>query len=149
LIGEGQQREELETLAAREGIDNFIRLGLMPKKDLVPYVQHAMVALVPLKGTPVLNTSSPNKFFESLAAGVPVIQNTNGWMKQFLEDHQVGFTLDPDDSTALADLLIELDAKRELLKDMGGLAKLVATREFDKNILADKMLKAIEQLPKT
>lgn len=147
LVGEGQQREELESLASREGVDNFIRLELMPKKDLVPYVQHAMVSLVPLKGTPVLNTSSPNKFFESLAAGVPLIQNTSGWMKQFLEDHQVGFTLAPDDSKALADLLIDLDAKPELLSEMGELAKIVAIKEFDKNILAAKMLKAIEQLP--
>src|SRR5690606_26910079 len=68
LIGEGQQREELEQLALREGTSNFIRLGLMPKNDLVAYVQHAFVSLVPLKGTPVLDTSSPNKFFESLAA---------------------------------------------------------------------------------
>jgi glycosyltransferase involved in cell wall biosynthesis len=149
LVGEGQQREELEALAKAEGVDNFVRLGLMPKKDLVPYVQHAMVSLVPLKGTPVLNTSSPNKFFESLAAGVPVIQNTDGWMKQFLEEHKVGFTLDPDDSKALADLLIELDAKSELIKDMGALAKLVAIKEFDKNKLAEKMLKAIEQLQTT
>src|SRR5690606_8256706 len=76
LIGEGQQREELEELAQREGTSNLIRLGLMPKNDLVAYVQHASVSLVPLKGTPVLDTSAINKFLESLAAWVPIIQNT-------------------------------------------------------------------------
>src|SRR5690606_37031361 len=59
LIGEGQQREELEELAKKEGVTNFIRLGLMPKNDLVGYVQNAFVSLVPLKGSPVLDTSSP------------------------------------------------------------------------------------------
>ena len=116
----------------------------MPKNELVPYVQKAMVSLVPLKGTPVLNTSSPNKFFESLAAGVPVIQNTNGWMKAFLEKHQVGFTLEPDDHEGLARLLIALDQKPEVLAEMGERAKKVAAMEFDKNVLAKKMLKAIE-----
>src|SRR5690606_1430117 len=108
LIGEGQQREELEALASKEGIDNFIRLGLMPKSDLVGYVQNAFVSLVPLKGTPVLDTSSPNKFFESLAAGVPVIQNTPGWMKDFLTEHEIGLTLDPNDPQQLANALIEM-----------------------------------------
>src|SRR5690606_39043735 len=119
LIGEGQLREELERRAAEEGIDNFIRLELMPKKDLVAYVQQSMVSLVPLKGTPVLDTSSPNKFFESLAAGVPVIQNTNGWMKDFLERHNVGFTIAPNDAVGLAELLIRLCDDSQTVKDMG------------------------------
>src|SRR5690606_11809373 len=109
LIGEGQWREELIAKAAAEGIDNFIRLGLMPKRELTAYVKNALVSLVPLKGTPVLDTSSPNKFFESLAASVPVIQNTKGWMMDFLDKYQVGFTLDPDDPKALAEKLIWMD----------------------------------------
>src|SRR5690606_32412168 len=108
LIGEGQQREELEDLAKKEGICNFIRIGLMPKNELVSYVQNAFVSLVPLKGTPVLDTSSPNKFFESLAAGIPVIQNTNGWMKEFLKQHEVGYTLNPNDPKQLAEKLIQM-----------------------------------------
>lgn len=148
LVGEGQQREELEFLAKKEGTDNFVRLGLMPKKELVPYVQHAMISLVPLKGTPVLNTSSPNKFFESLAAGVPVIQNTTGWMKDFLEEHELGFTVDPNNAEALAKLLIELDEKSEALDHMGKKAKKIAAVEFDKNILAKKMLTAILEVGK-
>src|SRR5690606_33689730 len=75
LIGEGQQREELEELAKKDNVHNFIRLGLMSKYLLVSYIQNAFVSLVPLKGSPILDTSSPNKFFESLAAGIPVIQN--------------------------------------------------------------------------
>lgn len=146
LIGEGQERELLETMANSEGVDNFIRLGLMPKKDLVAYVQHAMVSLVPLKGTPVLNTSSPNKFFESLAAGIPVVQNTTGWMKDFLLENKVGFTVNPDDAQELAALLIELDANPEKLKTMGQQAAAIARTEFDKDVLALKMLKALEQL---
>lgn len=140
LVGEGQQREELVKEAEELGLSNFIHLGLMPKSELVPLVQHALVSLVPLKGTPVLDTSSPNKFFESLAAGVPVIQNTNGWMKDFLDEHNVGFTLDPNDPQALAELLIHLDKKPEQRKVMGEKAKKLAAAQFDKKILAQKML---------
>src|SRR5690606_20205723 len=108
LIGEGQQREELEKLARVENLTNFIRFGLMSKKELVAYVQNAFVSLVPLKGTPVLDTSSPNKFFESLAAGVPVIQNTQGWMKDFLTEHEIGLTLDSNYLQQLTNALIEM-----------------------------------------
>lgn len=144
LVGEGQQREELEKLADVEGVDNFIRLGLMPKQELVGYIQHALVSLVPLKGTPVLDTSSPNKFFESLAAGVPVIQNTNGWMRVFLEEHQVGITLPADEPMELADTLIRLKDNPHVVEEMGKKSFLVAREFFDKDYLAKKMLTVLE-----
>ncbi|WP_160069581.1 glycosyltransferase family 4 protein [Sphingobacterium bovisgrunnientis] len=144
LIGEGQQREELEQKAMREGVTNFIRMGLMPKDQLVSYVQHAFVSLVPLKGTPILDTSSPNKFFESLAAGVPIIQTTNGWMKEFLNQHRVGFTVDPNNPKLLALKLIELKDNSENTAEIGNNALIVAKRYFDKKYLASKMLDALK-----
>src|SRR5690606_10262243 len=140
LIGEGQLREKLEQQAADEGITNFIRLGLMPKDEMVTFVQQSLVSLVPLKGKPVLDTSSPNKFFESLAAGVPVVQNTKGWMKEFLDLHNVGFTIAPEDPRGLAELLIRLCDDGETLREMGYRGKALAKRYFDKDVLSSKML---------
>jgi len=145
LIGEGQQRQELVELANKERIDNFVRLGLMPKNELIAYIQHAFVSLVPLKGTPVLDTSSPNKFFESLAAGVPVIQNTQGWMKDFLDEFKVGFTLDPNDPEQLANKLIWMKDNPAETFEMGQNGLFVAKRFFDKDYLAKKMLNILKE----
>lgn len=143
IIGEGQQRELIEDEIQKHNLKTILVWGLMPKDRLVGYVQNAMVSLVPLKGTPVLDTSSPNKFFESLAAGVPVVQNTQGWMKDFLANYQIGYTLDPNDPRQLADKLIELDQKQEELKGMGIRASQIAAEQFDKDFLANKMLNGI------
>jgi len=143
LAGDGQQKETLAKRAEEEGISNFILLGLVPKHLLVGLIQNALVSLVPLKGAKVLDTSSPNKFFESLAAGVPVVQNTNGWMKDYLAENNVGFTLDPDDPSSLADLLIKLHDDPGIVKEMGARAKMLAARDFDKDILADRMLEVL------
>jgi len=143
LAGDGQQKGTLAKRAEEEGISNFILLGLVPKNHLVGLIQNALVSLVPLKGTKVLDTSSPNKFFESLAAGVPVVQNTNGWMKDYLAENNVGFTLDPDDPSSLADLLIKLHDDPGIVKEMGARARMLAARDFDKDILADRMLEVL------
>jgi glycosyltransferase involved in cell wall biosynthesis len=143
IIGDGQQRELIESEIKKHQLVTIIVWGLMPKESLVGYIQHAMVSLVPLKGTPVLDTSSPNKFFESLAAGIPVVQNTQGWMKDFLEQYQIGFTLDPNDPVQLAEMLIELDYKQDMLREMGARASEIAANQFDKDFLANKMLEAI------
>lgn len=146
LVGEGQQREELEALAAEGGIDNFLLWDLVPKEELVPLVQGALVSLVPLNRTPILDTSSPNKLFESLAAGVPVIQNTKGWMRDLLADNVIGYTLDPDDPEALADLLIELDGDPVRVGMLGENAARTAIAQFDKKKLAQDLLKAMEAI---
>lgn len=143
MVGEGQQREELVELAHQNGVNNFVRLGLMPKNDLIAYIQHSFVSLVPLKGTPVLDTSSPNKFFESLAAGIPVIQNTEGWMMDFLNEHKVGYTLDPNDPEQLADTLVQMKDNQLDTAEMGRNGLIVAKKYFDKDFLADKMLKML------
>jgi glycosyltransferase involved in cell wall biosynthesis len=143
LVGDGQQRELIEKEIRSHELDNLVIWGLMPKEKLVGLIQNSMVSLIPLKGTPVLDTSSPNKFFESLAAGIPVVQNTQGWMKDFLREHQLGFTLNPNDPQELADKLIELDSESELLASMGEKAKLIAADQFDKDYLANKMLEGI------
>nr|WP_287938004.1 glycosyltransferase family 4 protein [Algoriphagus sp.] len=143
LIGEGQQRELIQREVQKHQLDNFLIWGLMPKEQLVGLIQNAVVSLVPLKGTPVLDTSSPNKFFESLAAGVPVVQTTNGWMKEYLECHEVGFTLDPNESDSLVDFVLSLPEKEQELIQMGLRAKELASKEFSTEFLSQKMLEGI------
>ncbi len=146
LIGDGQLREELMARKIREGLTNLVFVPLMPKRQLVGFIQQSLISLVPLANKPVLVTSSPNKFYESLAAGVPVIQTTNGWMKDFVETYQVGYTVDPDDPEALAVCLMELEQKADQLKEMESRCKSVAAEHFDKQLLAGRMLSEIEKL---
>lgn len=143
LVGEGQQRELIEKEIKNFQLNNLLVWGLMPKDELVGLIQNAVVSLVPLKGTPIWDTSSPNKFFESLAAGVPVVQTTKGWMKDYLEAHEIGFTLDPNSSQSLVDFVESLSEKEELLEKMGQTAKELAVKEFSTNYLSQKMLEGI------
>ena len=146
LVGDGQLKEKLAEKTREEGLDNFILLGLVPKKTLATYVQHSLVSLVPLKGTPILDTSSPNKLFESMAAGVPVIQNTKGWIRTFLDANRCGFTVDADDPRELVDTLEKLADTPGLREEMGARGRELAFREFDKDILSMRMLDAIEKV---
>jgi glycosyltransferase involved in cell wall biosynthesis len=143
LVGDGQQKQMILDEKKKYDLDNLIILDLMPKSKLIPLIQSSMVSLVPLKDKPILASSSPNKFFESLASGVPIIQNTQGWMKTFLNDNKVGYTIDGNDHKSLVALLIYLSKlPNEELIFMRARCLEIAS-QFDKNILADKMLSKI------
>lgn len=146
IVGDGQLREEFLRIKESEGLDSLILHGLIPKTDLVGLIQNGLASLVPLANTPVLDTSSPNKFFESLAAGIPVIQNTHGWMKDFLETHQVGFTINHDDAAGLVAHLTALKNHPNQYSDMALKAKDIAKQEFDKSVLAARFLDSLEKL---
>ncbi|PID70918.1 MAG: glycosyltransferase WbuB [Flavobacteriales bacterium] len=141
LVGDGQQKEEL--VKKSKGIKNIHFLGLMPKDELVNFVKNAFVSLIPLNNTPMLATSSPNKLFESMAAAVPVIQTTNGWMKTMLKQAKAGFSVSSSDENELMEKLIFLVDNSDLALEMGANAYNYAKNNFDKDILAKRMLDEI------
>jgi glycosyltransferase involved in cell wall biosynthesis len=146
LIGDGQLKNKLINLANENNVTNFLVWDLIPKKNLVALIQNSLVSLVPLSGSPILDTSSPNKFFESIAAGVPIIQNTNGWMKDFLQFHNAGFTLNPNSPNDLADKLIELDNNIDYRVSSIDRLKKIAADNFNKNTLALDFLNELEKI---
>ncbi len=146
LIGEGQLKYQLKVRVRQENILNVIFLDLMPKTALVGYVQNALASVIPLKPLPVFDTSSPNKLFESMAAGVPVIQTTQGWIKDFIQEQEVGFTVDGNDPSQLAEKLIFLKDNPEVATKMGRLSFEAAIQFFDKDNLAAKMLGIIKSV---
>lgn len=140
LVGDGQLKASLQEQVARDGLTNVFFFDLMPKLELVTLIQHSYVSLVPLRGTPVLDTSSPNKLYESLAAGLPVIQNTRGWIRDLLADNDCGFTVDADDETELADVLIALADDPDEAQRLGANGRALAEAEFDQDILSARYL---------
>ena len=146
LIGDGQWRERLEQDSKE--VVTFTMLPIMPKTELVAWVRQAMVMLVPLRGTPVLDTSSPNKLFEALAAGTPVIQTTQGWLKDLLDTHAVGYTVDADSPEELAQRLVEMADHPALTEEMGRKARGLAEQEFNRAHLSDRMLQVLQNAKK-
>jgi glycosyltransferase involved in cell wall biosynthesis len=143
LIGDGKEKDCLLNEASRQSLDNFKIFPLMSKTELVQLVQNSFISIVPLKGTPILDTSSPNKLFESLASGIPVIQNTKGWISDMLKDNNLGFTVDADDPKELVEKLIYLKDNTNIYNTMCNNCKSYALKNFDKTVLAKRMLNAI------
>jgi glycosyltransferase involved in cell wall biosynthesis len=143
FIGDGQLKSYLEGRKESENIDNLVFLPLMPKTELVGFIQNAMVSLVPLANTPVLATSSPNKLFESLAAGVPIVITTQGWMREFAEREKVGVYVNPDSCKDLYEVLVS--AEDIVLRDREFYIE-VARKHFDKKKLAQAFLEEVKSI---
>jgi glycosyltransferase involved in cell wall biosynthesis len=144
LIGEGVERKELEDRKENERLDNVVFLGLLPKTALPPWVQNSLATLFTTLHNPVQNASSPNKVFDSFAAGTPVIQTTTGWLFDLFSRERCGVNVPPDDAEALADAMLLLADYENLRRELAANAMRLAYTEFDRDRLAADYLTALQ-----
>ena len=143
LIGDGREREELEEEVRAKGLTNVHFLGPFPKTEVARWVVTASCMLLPVLPLPFLDTASPNKLFDAFAAGIPVVQTTQGWIKNLLETEGCGITVPPNDAQAMANAIIRLVDDPDFRGEMAGNARRVAREQFDRDLLAVRMLDAL------
>jgi glycosyltransferase involved in cell wall biosynthesis len=145
-VGEGNQRQLLSERVRKEGLDNLVLLPPVPREELPALVAASDVTLTVFDPHPVLALNSPNKFFDSLAAGKPVVVNVDGWLRRLVEENSAGVYVPAGNAEALADRLVELSRDPGRVQTMGANARDLAEREFARDVLADRLVEHLEQL---
>lgn len=143
LIGDGRERRILEERANRLKLQQVHFLGQMPKKDVMTWLRAACCALFVCKDVPFLATASPNKLFDAFAAGVPVVQTTQGWIKELLDREECGITVPPGDPAALAEAVLKVVRDPALRQKLARNSTRVARDLFDCDLLAGKMRRVL------
>lgn len=145
LIGQGKLKAGLQGRAAREGLDNVVFHNPVNKIRLAGLMAATDVGLQILSNVPAFYYgTSPNKFFDYISAGLPVLNNYPGWLAELIEQHRCGFAVPPDDPAAFADALETAASDRAALKAMGQRGRALAVTEFSRAILADRWVDWVE-----
>jgi glycosyltransferase involved in cell wall biosynthesis len=139
LMGDGKRRAEL----TREAPPNVeFRRG--DKQDVAQLAAESAACLTLFKDVPVLATNSPNKLFDTFAAGRPAIVNMDGWMRELVEQNEAGLYARAGDAADLAGRIAWLRDHPEDAARMGANARALAEREFGRDELAARALAVLE-----
>lgn len=139
LVGDGLLKPGLVERARRDGLDNVIFHDPVDKVRLSGLMASADLGLQCLANVPAFYYgTSPNKFFDYIAAGLPVLNNYPGWLAGMIAEHDCGFAVAPDDPAAFADALERAADDRPALRRMGGNGARLARERFDRSRLADE-----------
>jgi Glycosyltransferase len=145
LVGDGKLKPHLQARARAEGLDNVVFLDPIPKDRLAGLMAATDVGLQILDNVPAFYYgTSPNKFFDYIAAGLPVLINYPGWLAELVVERRCGFAVRPADPTAFADALVQAAADRPALEQMGARAQALAREAFDRRLLADRFVDVLE-----
>jgi glycosyltransferase involved in cell wall biosynthesis len=145
LIGDGKERIELEELASSLVLKNIHFLGQTSKENVMRWLTNCHISLLTVKNVPFLDTASPNKIFDAFAAGIPIIQNTQGWIKDYIAEKQCGLTVPKSDPKAMANAVVKLLDEPGLWQKMSQNSNKAGREDFDRDKLSKIMLDAIYQ----
>jgi glycosyltransferase involved in cell wall biosynthesis len=144
LQGEGKRRPALEAEVRRLGLENVVLLPAGDKASAARLAAASDACLTVFKDVPVLATNSPNKLFDTFAAGRAAIVNTAGWQRELVEEHDAGLFARPGDPADLAAQVTRLRDDRALARRMGVNARRLAETRFDRRLLAGQLLEVLE-----
>ena len=140
LHGDGKERQMLESRCAAEGLSNVIFSDLVAGKGAIAQLAAAAnVCMTIYKNLPILYTCSPNKMFDSLAAGKPVLVNMPGWLQKLVEQNDAGVFVEPDNPIDFADKVLFLRDNPELCTEYGRNARQLAEDQFARQKLAQQL----------
>lgn len=107
FMGRGPLAPNLRALAADPALEGRLHvLDAVPPEDLAAWVHGADVAVMPIQPSSLSHRlSTPNKLFEALGAGVPVVASDFPPMRRIViddPDGPLGAVCDPTDPVAIA-----------------------------------------------
>lgn len=144
FVGDGKKKAHLLQRAAKEQLDNCIFLSPVPKKELVCYLQAADIGMMLLDNIPAFYYgTSPNKFFDYISVGMPILNNYPGWLAEMIEENNLGKVIPPENPKLFAEALIVISNDRDNLKIMGANARRFAEENFNRKNLAEKFTEAL------
>lgn len=139
LVGDGMQKKPLIASAQQLELTNVVFHEPVNKNKLAALMASADIGLQILANIPAFYYgTSPNKFFDYIAAGLPVLNNYPGWLADSITDRKCGFAVPPENPSAFADALEYAADHRNELKEMGVNAQQLAREQFNREDLSQK-----------
>ena len=140
LVGDGSEKTSLKQAVEAHGLRNrVIFLDPVGKRELASLLKGADLGIQCLKNVEAFyDGTSPNKFFDYIASGLPVLVNYPGWIAELVEANNCGWAVAPDEPARIADALQEAASSPAIAAERGKAALELGRREFDREMLSEE-----------
>lgn len=148
MIGDGSAKEKVRQIQRDLQLENVYLFDPVQKKK-IPHILAAADGGIILHGiSPTYReTAAPNKLFDYMASGLPIIFNFEGPMKDLIVQHRAGYYVDHHCPEDLCNTLINLATNPEECRVAGDNARILAEESFDQKKMAEAFVKALTQWP--
>jgi len=146
LLGSGKEKPRLQQEARDKALDNVLFLPPVPKVEMRAALAAANVCLAILKPVELYKTTYPNKVFDYMAAGNPVLLAIDGVIRQVVEEAEAGIAVPPGDPAAIAEAIHELTLNPVKCRKMGMNGRKLIESRFRRSDLANEFITLLESM---
>jgi glycosyltransferase involved in cell wall biosynthesis len=144
LVGDGPESGKLRAQLSQSELDNFHLLGRIPKSTVRTFLLQMDALAITWRCSPLYRFGvSPNKLFDYMLAGKPILQACEA-SNDLVAEADCGFTVPPEDPAAFAKAILrlrELPARER--ERLGENAQRFVIHNHDYRILARRFLEAV------
>lgn len=110
IVGDGSYKPTLENDVITQGLEDYFTFtGYVNYKEIPKILSDNDFGFVSLLDYDIYNRTLPAKVQSYMTHGIPIIAAANGETPRVIKDAQCGYSVDSNDSQALADLILDLN----------------------------------------
>ncbi len=144
LLGDGKEKPRLVQQAVEMQLENVLFLPPVPKSEMAGALAGADACLGILKPVEEYKTTYPNKVFDYMAAGRPVVLAINGVIRKVVDAAGCGIFSPPGEAGALAEAIIQLANDPAKSRSMGLAGRKYLEEHFNREEMAGKLMAILE-----
>lgn len=141
LAGEGTKSQKLRELAS--GLDNVIFPGWLSQEDISILLSHSVAGLTAYREEALQGL--PNKFFEYMCHGLPIVNSLKGEASSVIEVNQIGRNYVSGNPQSLAASILEICADQKKRRQMSLSAKLAFQSKYSEDVTTEAFLSLINR----
>src|SRR5690606_4650189 len=146
LVGSFGEKITYENVKKTTGWAAVNELGQLDRNEVKEILQRSVAGLVTFLPVPNHIDAQPNKMFEYMSAGIPVIGSNYPLWKTIIEDNNCGICVDPENPQQIADAIDKLVTNKGLAEEMGKNGIKAVNEKYNWSIEEGKLFKLYEEL---
>jgi glycosyltransferase involved in cell wall biosynthesis len=143
LCGDGAELDFIRSEVTKNQLKNFSIIPFQNRAGVKKVINITDAVFISYRSVPVLETGSPNKYFDGLAACKLIVINFGGWIKDEIETAKCGIYVDPFNPMDFVERIKPFIADKLLLKKYQDAARKLAETKYSRKILSEKFSKII------
>lgn len=139
LVGTGDSKAGLIELTGHLRVQNVTFVDQQPKRAIPGILAAADCCILPYQNLDLFRGALPNKTFDYLAAGRPIVVAVlDGELSRLIGTAGAGLVVPPEDPAALAEALVSLAERPAVCAAMGQAGRAYVERHFDRRSVLER-----------
>lgn len=147
ICGEGAMLPSLKKSARILQLDNLTFVPFQNRVGVADVLNITDAAFICYRYSPILETGSPNKYFDGLAAGKLIVLNFSGWIRREVEAEKCGVFVDPSRPSSFVDVIKPFVSNHQLLLEYQRNSRNLAEQKYSREKLGEKFVRLFFPAP--